>query len=84
MPDILAQIGENALAADAPAPTERELATVGVSRPIVREALRRLREEGLIYSRQGAGSFVAGDAKAPCRASPGHRAPRPPPYLHRA
>jgi GntR family transcriptional regulator, transcriptional repressor for pyruvate dehydrogenase complex len=29
-----------------------------VSRPIVREALNRLRQEGLIYSRQGAGSFV--------------------------
>nr|WP_321981876.1 FadR/GntR family transcriptional regulator [uncultured Cohaesibacter sp.] len=30
----------------------------GVSRPVLREALDRLREEGLIYSRQGAGSFV--------------------------
>lgn len=40
-------------------PTEHELAAeFEVSRPIVREALRRLRERGLIYSRQGAGSFV--------------------------
>lgn len=40
-------------------PTEHELAAeFEVSRPIVREALRRLREQGLIYSRQGAGSFV--------------------------
>ncbi|WP_246849656.1 FadR/GntR family transcriptional regulator [Rubellimicrobium arenae] len=40
-------------------PTEHELsAEFEVSRPIVREALRRLREQGLIYSRQGAGSFV--------------------------
>ncbi|WP_312530167.1 FadR/GntR family transcriptional regulator [Paracoccus sp. (in: a-proteobacteria)] len=40
-------------------PTEHELASeFEVSRPIVREALRRLREQGLIYSRQGAGSFV--------------------------
>lgn len=63
--DILAQIGENALAADARLPTEKELATqFGVSRPIVREALRRLREEGWIYSRQGAGSFVAGAARS--------------------
>ncbi|PLW79222.1 FadR/GntR family transcriptional regulator [Cohaesibacter celericrescens] len=30
----------------------------GVSRPVLRGALDRLREEGLIYSRQGAGSFV--------------------------
>ncbi len=29
-----------------------------VSRPVIRDALRRLREKGLIYSRQGAGSFV--------------------------
>ncbi len=29
-----------------------------VSRPIVREALARLRDHGLIYSRQGSGSFV--------------------------
>ncbi len=40
-------------------PTEHELAAeFEVSRPVVREALRRLREQGLIYSRQGAGSFV--------------------------
>jgi DNA-binding FadR family transcriptional regulator len=31
---------------------------LGVSRPVVREALMRLREDGLIASRQGAGSFV--------------------------
>lgn len=40
-------------------PTEHELAAeFEVSRPIVREALRRLRDQGLIYSRRGAGSFV--------------------------
>lgn len=40
-------------------PTEHDLAAeFQVSRPIVREALRRLRDQGLIYSRQGAGSFV--------------------------
>jgi GntR family transcriptional repressor for pyruvate dehydrogenase complex len=40
-------------------PTEHDLATeFEVSRPIIREALRRLREQGLIYSRRGAGSFV--------------------------
>lgn len=41
-------------------PGEYELAALfGVSRPVVREALGHLREEGLIYSRQGAGSFVS-------------------------
>lgn len=40
-------------------PSEHELsAYFDVSRPIVRDALQRLREQGLIYSRQGAGSFV--------------------------
>lgn len=40
-------------------PTEHDLAVeFEVSRPIVREALRRLREQGFIYSRRGAGSFV--------------------------
>lgn len=40
-------------------PTEHDLAIeFEVSRPIVREALRRLRDQGLIYSRRGAGSFV--------------------------
>lgn len=40
-------------------PGEHELAAQHlVSRPIIREALKRLRDEGVIYSRQGAGSFV--------------------------
>lgn len=40
-------------------PTEHDLAAeFEVSRPIVREALQRLRDQGLIYSRRGAGSFV--------------------------
>ena len=40
-------------------PAEHDLAAeFGVSRPIVRDALRRLRDQGLIYSRRGAGSFV--------------------------
>lgn len=30
----------------------------GVSRPVLRTALERLRAEGLVYSRQGAGSYV--------------------------
>jgi len=40
-------------------PGEHDLATLlGVSRPIVREALGKLREVGLVYSRQGSGTFV--------------------------
>lgn len=40
-------------------PTEFDLAAeFQVSRPVVREALQRLRDHGLIYSRRGAGSFV--------------------------
>lgn len=61
--DMLAWMGEGRLTADARLPSEKDLSVqFGVSRPIVREALRRLREEGLIYSRQGAGSFVSGSA----------------------
>lgn len=41
-------------------PSEMNLAQeYGVSRPVLRGALARLREEGLIVSRQGAGSFVS-------------------------
>jgi GntR family transcriptional repressor for pyruvate dehydrogenase complex len=40
-------------------PSENTLAKeFDVSRPVVRDALGRLREEGLVYSRQGSGSFV--------------------------
>lgn len=52
-------IKSGAYSADDRLPAEHELANeFEVSRPVVREALRRLRERGLIYSRQGAGSFV--------------------------
>lgn len=40
-------------------PTEHDLAAeFQVSRPVVREALKRLRDQELIHSRRGAGSFV--------------------------
>ncbi|MBE3638320.1 FadR family transcriptional regulator [Mangrovicoccus sp. HB182678] len=40
-------------------PPEIQLAAeFGVSRPVLRAALERLRAEGLVHSRQGAGSFV--------------------------
>lgn len=41
-------------------PSEMVLATeFGVSRPVLRDALERLRAEGLLVSRQGAGNFVS-------------------------
>lgn len=41
-------------------PAEAELCRLfAVSRPVVRKALTRLRDEGLIVSRKGSGSFVA-------------------------
>ena len=42
----------------------------GVSRPVLRSALERLREEGLIQSRQGAGSYVRGPVSTPVGFSP--------------
>jgi DNA-binding FadR family transcriptional regulator len=40
-------------------PSETELAQrFGASRPVVREALARLRDDGIIVSRQGSGSYV--------------------------
>lgn len=50
-------------------PTESELAaTFGVSRPTIREALSRLRSDGVIDSRRGAGSFVIRKPGAPVAA----------------
>lgn len=41
-------------------PAERDLALeMGVSRPSVREAIQKLSSKGLVYSRQGGGTFVA-------------------------
>ena len=41
-------------------PTEQEFAAMhGVSRAVIREAIAKLRHEGLVVSRQGIGAFVA-------------------------
>jgi GntR family transcriptional regulator, transcriptional repressor for pyruvate dehydrogenase complex len=41
-------------------PTEQQLSeTYGVSRPTVREAVGRLKHDGLVITRQGAGAYVA-------------------------
>ncbi|MGC4962769.1 FadR/GntR family transcriptional regulator [Gordonia sp. DT218] len=61
--DVYEQIVEGVLSGDLPAgdtlPSERELARVlGVSRPAVREALRRVAGAGLVSIRQGQGTRV--------------------------
>ena len=56
---VLSQIIVGIFPVNSRLPPETRLADqLGVSRPVVREALMRLREDGLISSRQGAGSFV--------------------------
>jgi DNA-binding FadR family transcriptional regulator len=69
--DMQDRIRRGEVLADGKLPSENELSQeFGVSRPTVREALRRLRDDGLIHSRQGAGSFVATQSPAPVRAVP--------------
>lgn len=52
------------LAPNARLPTEHEMmASFGVSRTVVREALAVLRAEGLVKSRQGSGVYVASDLR---------------------
>ncbi|MDQ0455608.1 FadR/GntR family transcriptional regulator [Rhizobium paknamense] len=64
LPDLIFErmhraIKSGAYKPDERLPTEHELATeFEVSRPVIREALRRLREQGFIYSRRGSGSYV--------------------------
>lgn len=56
---ILSQIMTGDFAVSERLPSEDELAErMGVSRPVVREALGRLREDGLVTSRRGSGSYV--------------------------
>lgn len=57
--EILALISDGTWAPRTRLPSESSLASqFTVSRPVVRQALARLREDGLIVSRQGSGSFV--------------------------
>ncbi|MHC8494370.1 FadR/GntR family transcriptional regulator [Thalassospira sp. SM2505] len=56
---ILEQIVSGNLSEGTKLPSENEIcASFGVSRPVVREALRKLQSDGLVYARQGVGSFV--------------------------
>ena len=60
--DLIArQISQGRLKTGDRLPTEHSLAkTFGVSRNVVREAISRLKSDGLIRSRQGVGAFVTG------------------------
>lgn len=56
---IYSRISNGDYPANQKLPSEKTLSEeFGVSRPVLREALERLREQGLVHSRQGAGSFV--------------------------
>lgn len=56
---ILEQIVSSTLQQGDKLPSENQICTAfGVSRPVVREALRRLQDDGLIEARRGVGSFV--------------------------
>ncbi len=56
---LAARIVQGELTAGSRLPTEQELsAQFGVSRTVVREAIARLKSEGLVETRQGAGAFV--------------------------
>jgi DNA-binding FadR family transcriptional regulator len=57
--EIKQEIVEGHLEPGVRLPTEQSLAeTYGVSRNVVREAIARLRNEGIVESRQGIGAFV--------------------------
>ncbi|MGX7708748.1 FadR/GntR family transcriptional regulator [Methylobacterium sp. Gmos1] len=63
---LLAEIAGGQYGENQRLPSENELAArYKVSRPVVRAALERLRQENVIVSRQGAGSFVRGQGRAP-------------------
>jgi GntR family transcriptional regulator, transcriptional repressor for pyruvate dehydrogenase complex len=69
---LSAEILSGRLAPGARLPTEQDMiATTGVSRTVVREAIAALRAEGLVITRQGAGAFVAEGSRRPFRIDPG-------------
>lgn len=58
---ILAKIVDGEFASGSKLPTEVKLsAALNVSRPVLRQALKQLRVDGVITSRQGSGSYVTG------------------------
>jgi len=56
---VLSKIVDGTFAVGTKLPTELKLSEeFGVSRPILRQALKQLKEDGVIVTRQGSGSFV--------------------------
>lgn len=67
---IREQIVSGALAQGSRLPTERDIASnYGVSRNVVREAIRALAKDGLVLVRQGSGTYVADDTSRALGAS---------------
>ncbi len=65
---IASRIQSGEYAVESRLPTENDLAeTLGVSRPIVREALARLRNDGIVVSRRGSGTYVQRAEGIPAR-----------------
>lgn len=65
---LTADIVGGKLAPGSRLPTEQEMiASTGVSRTVVREAVAHLRAEGLVVTRQGVGAFVADNPRRPFR-----------------
>ena len=65
------RIGQGKFAPGARLPSEAQLAeALGVSRTVVREAVSRLKSEGLLDSRQGSGVFVQTAPVRPLRLDP--------------
>jgi len=57
--NILAKIMDGDIPVGGKLPTEQDLCSeFGISRPVLRQALKQLREDDVIVSRQGSGSFV--------------------------
>jgi DNA-binding FadR family transcriptional regulator len=68
---LSADIIDGKLAPGARLPTEQQLIeATGVSRTVVREAVAALRAEGLVFTRQGVGAFVADTVRRPFRIEP--------------
>jgi GntR family transcriptional regulator, transcriptional repressor for pyruvate dehydrogenase complex len=69
---LAGEITGQRIAPGARLPTEQEMmATFGVSRTVVREAVAALRAEGLVETRQGVGAFVTRDVqRRPFRIEP--------------
>lgn len=56
---ILSKIVDGEISVGAKLPTEHALSEqLEVSRPVLRQALKQLREDGVVVSRQGSGSYV--------------------------